>query len=163
MFGWGAFADLNYDRVGFLAEVTTVKIPHGKTDKSASHPIGFTLMPSYRLREDIELMAYYSYVDAKKTDSTHVYNLYKNDGVSRSVPKSSSPLIDLSDLGKGAKGYSNVNKVGAWYGGVNWYVQPGVKVSVGYLFAQGKQPKLSDSSGGDQKFHQLGAQLQLTF
>ncbi len=155
-FGWNLFTRLQWQSLEVLAEFYASRVQDAIEAGKSVTPYGFSIIPSYKITEKVELVGAVSFVDAKRVPASRF------DG---RADDAAIPLISPSAVVEGASDDGvSANKVVAWYLGGNYYMTDAVKVTAGYQYAEFKERDLADlSNTAKRSNHTVGARLQLLF
>ncbi|MEX0322869.1 MAG: porin [Puniceicoccaceae bacterium] len=137
---WNLYANYNAGKFNILAELIGADL-EGAGYMGDASPIAFTLLPSFKVSDDIEFVARYSQVDADNGIGADISSTF------RRAPENGS---------------AKYNDVQAYYLGGNWYIRGNtLKLSAGYEWAK-FEDNLSGSQG-DADVSGFRTRVQLLF
>jgi hypothetical protein len=168
-YAFGMFADMHYMDFSMMAEAMVAGVKDGRKDPTtankfkSTNPYGVTLIPSFMLDEDFELVGMFSYMntqgtDAFRTNAGRAAGGFASDLVRGSLASNSSANVNLKSWYQ-------------FYVGGNWYILGNdLKLTVGYDYTKGettvdgvKTSSAANSSADKTDIHHFGARLQLLF
>lgn len=170
-FALGAYGDFTYMDFNLLAEFQYANVKNGKVSNEASTVFGVTVMPSMKITEDFELVAYYSFLN---TGDTRTFN---QSGVASRGSAASNLVRGSAGSTSGVAEIADVS-LKTWhqfYVGGNWYyLGNDLKISFGYDYTRGETKvdpgfsgltaaQLAASSSDKIDIHHFGARVQLLF
>lgn len=157
-FGWNLFANMKWERLEFMADFYASRVEDAITAGETEMPWAFSLVPSYKITDEVEIVGAVSYINAKQVPQDRFRN--------RAEPNPNTPLISPSSVLTGADGGDQrFNKMISWYAGLNYFPIENVKITGGYQYSEFKERDLSqiETDNTKRRHHGVGAQLQLVF
>ncbi len=138
VWAYGGHVNYTLDRFAVLGEFLGATLNNARGGSDDASIYGFTLMPSFKLSDQFELVVQYAYMD---TDGA--YSIIPGEAIRRSN-------ASVSGCDKGQQ----------FYAGVNWYiVSDDVKLQAGYEAGRFKNPV--DGSNGKSNVDGVRVQMQM--
>lgn len=153
-FGWNLFARAQWESLDILADFYASRVHDAINLGETEMPYGFSIIPSYKITDSVELVGAVSYINAKQVPGSRF------GGAEGTALINPAKVLDNADAGG-----TYFNKMIAWYGGVNYYFSDSVKLTAGYQYSQFKGRDLENiqTDTAKRRHHSIGAQLQMTF